>query len=117
MPLRHEPHKDLLLRPLSIIARLYCGRRGITTMKALITFWTIAGTVLGGFTTWMGREAWREFSEVRTTLRNIELYMSADDARWRALHDNIVDLKADGRDLADRVNGIDVRLARQEGRR
>ncbi len=105
------------LHPFALLARFFCGRRGAATARALITVWTFAGLGLGTFASWAAREAWTEFKALRADIARIEVYLAGDDARWRALRDDVSDVKADARDLAQRVNGIDVRLARQEGRR
>lgn len=103
--------------PLAVAMRFFCGRRGAATARALITLWTFAGLALGGFASWAAREAWSEFKAMRAGIAQINAYIAGDDARWQALRDDLNEVKADARDLTERVNGIDVRLAREEGAR
>ena len=111
------PHDPRRLHPLAIAMRFFCGRRGAATARALITLWTFAGFAFGSFATWAAREAWAEFKAMRADLAQINTYIAGDSERWAALRSDLNDVKTDTRELADRVNGIDVRLARQEGKR
>lgn len=96
--------------------RFFCGRKGAATARALITLWTFAGFASGGFASWAAREAWSEFKGMRAGIAQIDAYIAADDERWKALRADLNDVKAGEHALAERVNGIDVRLARQEAR-
>ena len=101
--------------PLALALRFFCGRKGAAMARALITLWTFAGFVFGGFGTWAIRAAWTEFRAMRTDIAAIDAYIAGDDARWQALRSDLDGVRADTRALDARVNGIDVRLARQEG--
>lgn len=96
--------------------RFFCGRKGAATARALITLWTFIGFAFAGFGTWAVRAAWSEFKGMRDGIAQISAYVAADDERWKALRADLNDVKVDARALSDRVNGIDVRLARQEAR-
>jgi len=109
-------HDVRRVHPLAIAMRFFCGRRGAATARALITLWTFAGFAFGGFASWAAREAWAEFKALRAGVAQINAYIAGDDERWKALRGDLNDVKADTRALAERVNGIDVRLARQEGK-
>lgn len=101
--------------PLALALRFFCGRKGAAMARALITLWTVAGFVFGGVGTWAIRAAWTEFRAMRADIALINVYIASDDARWQALRSDLDDVRDDTRTLAARVNGIDVRLARQEG--
>ena len=109
-------HDVRRVRPLAIALRFFCGRRGAATARALITLWTFVGVAFGGFASWAAREAWAEFKALRAGVTQINAYIAGDDERWKALRGDLNDVKADTRVLTERVNGIDVRLARQEGK-
>lgn len=103
------------LHPLALVLRFFCGRKGAAMARALITLWTFAGFVFGGIGTWAIRAAWTEFRAMRTDIAAINAYIAGDDARWQALRSDLDDVRDDTRALGNRVNGIDVRLAREEG--
>jgi hypothetical protein len=96
--------------------RFFCGRRGAATARVLITVWTFAGLGLGSVLTWAAHEAWLEFKGMREGIVAIGNHIARDEERWSSIREDMSDVKASARELADRVNGIDVRLARQEGR-
>ncbi len=99
----------------SVIMRFFCGRKGAAAARMLISFWSIFGTVFVSGTAWVLKEALDEFKAVRAGVVQIQQYTATDAERWRALREDLSEVKTTAHDLADRVNGIDVRLARQEG--
>lgn len=99
-----------------LIGRFFCGRRGAAMARMMIAFWTIAGTGFLGFATWAANEAWSEFKGLRAGVSEIHAFIAGDDERWKAMRHDLDGVSGDMKLLGERVNGIDVRLARQEGR-
>lgn len=102
--------------PLALVMRFFCGRKGAAMARALIMLWTFAGLAFGGIGTWVLRAAWSEFRGMRADIAQIDAYIAGDAARLQALRSDLDDVKGDTRALTERVNGIDVRLARQEAK-
>jgi hypothetical protein len=101
---------------LSTFLRFFCSRRGAAMARAMITAWCAAGSLLGGVLLWIGSEGYQEFKATREAVHRIEKYIAGAAEAGTAMRADIGELKEAAKDLTQRVNGIDVRLARQEGR-
>jgi len=101
---------------LNSFLRFFCSRRGAAIARAMITAWCAAGGLLGGLLLWIGSEGYQEFKATREAVHRIETYIAGAVAAGNAVRADIGELKEAAKELAGRVNGIDVRLARQEGR-
>jgi hypothetical protein len=102
---------------LSLFLRFFCSRRGAAIARAMITAWCAAGGLLGGLLLWIGSEGYQEFKAMREAVHRIEAHIAGAAEASNAVRADIVEIKETTRELSGRVNGIDVRLARQEGRR
>ncbi len=104
-------------RRIDLLLRFFCGRKGAATARALISAWSVIGVPCAGALLWIASEAWSEFKAMRQSLGQIERYVAGDAERWTAIRGDLGDVKSATSTLTERVNAIDVRLARQEGRR
>jgi hypothetical protein len=97
--------------------RFFCSRRGAAMARAMVTAWCAAGGLLGGVLLWIGSEGYQEFKATREAVHRIETYIAGAAEAGVAMRADIGEVKEAAKDLTRRVNEIDVRLAREEGRR